>query len=221
MILAENLQAPLQPRSLPLCSPCPFVRGAHPACPDPTAVSFPQHLPRFLRVLVSFSPLVTRHPFIPSALEGPLISRGVMLPYKSFRSNTSTTVCKCSFQKTYSRTKLFRINTYEKQGGGVPFVAISVFLSPLATRLPRAYSARGHSPVPSGVEGPLSFVVVLSSVRWSPVVFPWEIRPISFPFTPLPDSHPLNEGGYTSLCGNCGVLANRGEFHGLIACPAK
>jgi len=35
------------------------------------------------------------------------------------------------------------------------------------------------------------------SCRWSPVVFQWETPFISFPFTPLPDYHPLNEGGYT------------------------
>ena len=60
-----------------------------------------------------------------------------------------------------------------------------------------------------------------STRRWSPVVFPWEIRSIFFLFLSLPDSFFSNDGGYTSLCGNCGVLANRGEFHGLIACPAK
>ena len=42
MILAQNLKEPLQPRSLPPCSPCSFVRGARPDSPV---------------VLTSFSPL--------------------------------------------------------------------------------------------------------------------------------------------------------------------
>jgi hypothetical protein len=60
-----------------------------------------------------------------------------------------------------------------------------------------------------------------SMSRWSPVVFRRKTPSIPFPFISLPDFFPLNERGYTSLCGNCGVLANCGEFHGLIACPAK
>jgi hypothetical protein len=105
MIFAENLEAPCC--SWPFSTPLPAVC---PACPEPlgnpTAVSFPQHLPRFVRVLVSFSPLVypervqgafacpegrrgvTRHPFILSALEGPLSSYRIMFPSKPFRSNT-------------------------------------------------------------------------------------------------------------------------------------
>ena len=131
MILAQNLEVPCC--SWPFFSPLPAV------CPDPTAVFFPQHLPRFVRVLASFSPLVTRHPFIPSAVEGPLSSCGIMFPHKSFRSNTSTTVCKCSFQKTYSKAKPFRIRTYKKPGGwgANPLVHYIIASSGTPVTLPR------------------------------------------------------------------------------------
>jgi hypothetical protein len=130
MILAQNLEAPCC--SWPFFSPLPAV------CPDPTAVFFPQHLPRFVRVLLSFSPLVIRHPFIPSAVEGPLSSRGIMFPYKSFRSNTYRPLCKCSFQKTYCKAKSFSSNTYKKPGvGGDPLVHYTIASSGAPVTLPR------------------------------------------------------------------------------------
>jgi hypothetical protein len=46
------------------------------------------------------------------------LSFPIMSPRKPFRSNTYGTSCKCSFQKTYSKTKSFRSNTYKKPGGG-------------------------------------------------------------------------------------------------------
>jgi len=46
----------------------------------------------------------------------------IMFPSNPFRSNTYKTFCKCSFQKTYSKAKSFRMHTYEKSGeGGIAF----------------------------------------------------------------------------------------------------
>src|SRR5579863_8557235 len=145
MILAENLEAPLQPRSLTLCSPCSFVRGAYPEpLGDPTAVSSTQHLPRFVRVLVSFSPLVypersrgvTRHPFISSAVERPLSSYRIMFPSKSFRSNTySPSASVHSKGLTARLSPLAATLTKNRGGGGRYWPALQVFLLPPGIRL--------------------------------------------------------------------------------------
>ena len=109
MILAGNVETPFQPRSLPLCSPCSFVRGACPACPEPVGgVEF------FFRSCC-LGPLGISEG-LPSVIrEG--LSLLIMSPYKSFRSNTYETLCKYSFQKTYTKAKSFRMRTYKKQGG--------------------------------------------------------------------------------------------------------
>jgi hypothetical protein len=82
------------------------------------------------------------------SLRTTLSCRPIMFPCKPFRSNTSKILCMCSFQKTYSKVKSFRMRTYKKPGG--PPLPNSSF--PLvypervrreATRLPRAKS-RGH-----------------------------------------------------------------------------
>jgi hypothetical protein len=39
-------------------------------------------------------------------------------PPKLFKINTSITSHKCSFQRTYRKINLFRMNTYKKQRGG-------------------------------------------------------------------------------------------------------
>jgi len=79
------------------------------------------------------------------------------------------------------------------------FSSSTLFLIlPLAVRLPRTQS-RGHSPVPSGVEGPLSFVGgPLSSYQRS-VVFPRKTLSIPFLFISLLDYFLHNEAGYTPL----------------------
>jgi len=108
MILAENLETPLKPRSLPLCSPCSFVRGARPDS---------------VGVLNSFAPCRLGPLGISEGLPAVVwegLSLLVMFPSKSFRSNTYTTVCKCSFQKTCTTAKSFSSNTYKKQGGEAP-----------------------------------------------------------------------------------------------------
>jgi hypothetical protein len=82
------------------------------------------------------SPLATRHSFIPSEVEGPLSFSRIMFPSNPFRSNTYKTFCKCSFQKTYSKAKSFRMRTYKKTGGGDPihYLVASLHPCPLSSR---------------------------------------------------------------------------------------
>ena len=106
MILAENLEAP--------CCSWPFIShlsGVCPACSEPLGDP--------IGLLNSFSCCLGpsgNSEGLPSVIwEG--LSPLIMLPYKSFRSNTSTTLWNCSFQKTYGKVKSFRMRTYKKQGG--------------------------------------------------------------------------------------------------------
>ena len=71
----------------------------------------------------TFSHLATRLPAAASAQAGhsPLCFRPIMLPCNPFRCNTCKTSCKCSFQKTYSKAKSFRMRTYKKPGVGLPW----------------------------------------------------------------------------------------------------
>jgi hypothetical protein len=48
----------------------------------------------------------------------PLSFSRIMFPSNPFRNNTYRIVWKCSFQKTYSKAKSFRMRTYKKSGGG-------------------------------------------------------------------------------------------------------
>ena len=119
------------------------------------------------------------------SLRTTLSCRPIMFPCNPFRSNTSTILRKCSFQKNYINVKYFRSNTYKKTRGAL--FTQSVF---------------GEGPpVYPDVEGPLSSVDVpllhpLSS-RWSPVVFQREMPSISFLFIALSASFHSNEGGGT------------------------
>ena len=66
--------------------------------------------------------LATRH--------SPLSFSRIMFRSNPFRSNTYKTFCKCSFQKTYSRAKSFRMRTYKKPGGGDPIHYLVTSLGP-------------------------------------------------------------------------------------------
>ena len=118
------------------------------------------------------------------SLQSTLPCGPIMFPCKSFRSNTSKILRKCSFQKTYGKAKSFRSNTYKKTGGPPPSPQ-----SQFSSRLP-----------PNEIEGLQSSGVPSSfplSSRWNPVAQRRKTPSISFPCKSLPDSFLHNEGGYT------------------------
>jgi hypothetical protein len=192
MILAENLEAPLQPRSLPLCSLRSFVRGACPACPEPLGDS--------VGVLNSFSPLPatpTRQTVSKLVTPGPPNVIFCPLCFQSLAHSFAGSLLATPLQSY--RSALFAQNTggwVYPSGFASCFQAFTHSSRPDLLGLPR--SGRGPLGVhlaSQKIQREAASVAVPSIRRWSLVVFPWEFRSISFPFLSLPDSFLSNDGG--------------------------
>jgi hypothetical protein len=87
------------------------------------------------------------------SLRTTLSCRSIMFPCNPFRSNTSKILRKCSFQKTYSKVKSFRSNTYKKtRGGPSPSLQFQFSFSH------SLFQSKINGPLPS-VEAPSSFLL--------------------------------------------------------------
>jgi|SRR5579863_1648716 len=116
-LFARNTGGRYSPRSLP------FLFNVLSTLADPTCARFSQSRHPQDRCFTSSTgdstlwrctSLFTDHG---APITGQLSFR-VMLPSNPFRSNTYKTFRKCSFQRSYSKAKSFRSNTYKKPGGG-------------------------------------------------------------------------------------------------------
>jgi hypothetical protein len=150
----------------------------------------------------------------------------IMFPCKPFRNNTSKVLRKCSFQKTYTNVKSFRMRTYKKPGGP-PLAPIPVFLSFIPSVVRRGASGSIHCLIASLLRyisvclplEPRCFPMGNAPYLFSPHIVTW-LFPSKRGWVYTPPSKPANVGRFvpSSVEGRllvvcCSRFPLPGQFH--------